>query len=312
MTELQFGINISTSSAPGADPVADVLAAEALGFDFASASDHPCGSHPTFETWTMLTWMAAATSRIGLATRVLGVPFRAPAMVAKMAASLDQLSGHRLILGLGGGASDAELHAFGLDVPTPRDKVDGMAEAVEVIRGLWSEPEATFEGRLHRTHQATLEPKPSRRIPIWLGTFGNRALAVTGRLADGWIPSYGMAPPERVVAMRDRIFAAAERAGRQPEDITCAYNIGVRVDEQARPNPEVVSGSPETIAERLAEFAALGFTAMNFLPSGPDPAEQTHRLATEVLPLLSSTADLQASSTRGRDPGRGGVVSRGR
>jgi alkanesulfonate monooxygenase SsuD/methylene tetrahydromethanopterin reductase-like flavin-dependent oxidoreductase (luciferase family) len=287
MTKLLFGINVSTAAGPGADPVADVLAAEALGFDFASASDHPCGSHPTFETWTMLSWMAAATSRIRVASRVLGVPFRPPAMVAKMAASLDQLSGGRLILGLGGGASDAELDAFGLAVPSPRDKVDGLAEAIEVMRGLWSEPESTLDGRLYHTRRATLEPKPAQPIPIWLGTFGDRALTVTGRLADGWIPSFGMAPPDRVTVMRDRIFAAAEAAGRQPEDITCVYNIDVRVDEHAARVPGVVAGSPEAVAERLAGFAELGFTAVNFLPSGPDPAEQVHRLATEVMPLLA-------------------------
>jgi alkanesulfonate monooxygenase SsuD/methylene tetrahydromethanopterin reductase-like flavin-dependent oxidoreductase (luciferase family) len=79
----------------------------------------------------MLTWIAAATSRIRIATRVLGVPYRPPAMVAKMAESLDRLSGGRLILGLGGGYSDAEFRAFGLTVPSPRDKVDGLQEAVE-------------------------------------------------------------------------------------------------------------------------------------------------------------------------------------
>src|SRR5438309_7239705 len=93
MTRLLFGLNVSTSAAPGADPVADARAAEELGFDFVSANDHPCGTEPTHELWTMLTWIAAHTSRIGIATRVLGVPYRSPAVVAKMAATLDLLSG---------------------------------------------------------------------------------------------------------------------------------------------------------------------------------------------------------------------------
>src|SRR2546429_2900879 len=95
-----FGVNVSSSAAIGADPVADAVRAEELGFDFVSASDHPCGADPTFETWTMLTWIAAATSRIRVATRVLGVPYRPPAIVAKMAETLDRLSGGPLILGL--------------------------------------------------------------------------------------------------------------------------------------------------------------------------------------------------------------------
>src|SRR6266542_621332 len=154
-----FGLAVSPSAAPGADPVGDARAAEALGYDFVSTSDHPCGSAPSYEVWTMLTWIAAATSRIRVATRVLGMPYRPPAMVAKMAETLDRLSGGRLILGLGGGHSDDEFRAFGLGVPTPREKIDGLEEAVHVIRGLWAEQNYTFEGRRYRTEEANLEPK---------------------------------------------------------------------------------------------------------------------------------------------------------
>lgn len=289
-TNLLVGLGLSTSAAPGADPVADARRAERLGFDFVSASDHPCGSHPTYETWTMLSWVAAATSRIRVATRVLGVPYRPPAMVAKMAETLDRLSGGRLILGLGGGYSDEEFRAFGLGVPSPRDKVDGMEEAILIARGLWSTPGFTFDGRLYRTEAADLAPKPDRDIPVWLGTYGNRALAVTGRLADGWIPSLGFAPPERIGPMRERLAAAARAAGRDPREITCVYNVAVRVGEPADPDPGLVAGAPAAVAERLLGFTGLGFTAFNLQPAGPDPAEQTERLASEVLPILRSAA----------------------
>src|SRR5919198_6664926 len=108
MAAIQFGLNISTTADQGADPVGDAKRAEELGFDFVSSSDHPGTSSPNYETWTMLSWIAASTSRIGIATRVLGVPFRPPALLAKMAATLDALSGGRLILGLGGGSGDDE------------------------------------------------------------------------------------------------------------------------------------------------------------------------------------------------------------
>ena len=286
MTELLFGLNVSTSAASDADPVRDALLAEALGFDFVSASDHPCGTRPTIETWTMLSWIAARTSRIKVASRVLGVPYRPPAMVAKMAESLNRLSGERLILGLGGGYSDDEFRAFGLRVPSARDKVDGLEEAVSIIRGLWSEPGFTFSGRLYGTEAAELEPKPEHRIPIWLGTFGERALALTGRLADGWIPSYELAPPERVVGMRKRVLRAAHEVGREPEEITCVYNMEIRVDERAESRPDGVSGSPEVVADRLCSFVKLGFTAMNFIPRGPGAEEQIERLAKEVIPAV--------------------------
>jgi alkanesulfonate monooxygenase SsuD/methylene tetrahydromethanopterin reductase-like flavin-dependent oxidoreductase (luciferase family) len=176
MAALEFGLNVSTSAAPGADPVAYAKRAEELGFDFVSSNDHPCGSAPTFETWTMLSWIAASTSRVRIATRVLGVPYRPPPMVAKMAETLDRLSGGRLILGLGGGASNAEFRAFGLGDPSNRDKTQGLEEAITIIRGLWSEPRFTFEGRIYHTDGAEIEPKPDHRIPIWLGTCAPRAL----------------------------------------------------------------------------------------------------------------------------------------
>src|SRR5687768_6943890 len=182
MASLRFGLNVPTTAAKGADPVAAAKRAEELGFDFVSSNDHLHGSSPNNETWTMLSWMAAATSRIHLASRVLATPYRHPAVLAKMAETFDRLSGGRLILGIGGGYSDEEFRAFGLGERSPRDKVDGLEEAVRIVRGLWSEPGFTFDGRLYRTEDARLEPKPERPIPIWLGTYGERALAVTGRL----------------------------------------------------------------------------------------------------------------------------------
>lgn len=270
MNELQFGVNVST-----ADPVAAATTAERLGFDFVSASDHPCGTHPTYETWTMLTWIAAHTSRIGIATRVLGVPYRNPAMTAKMAETLDRLSGGRLILGLGGGASDDEFRAFGLPVPSARDKVDGLGEAIEIARGLWSRPAFTYNGRIHHTDSADIEPKPKRRIPIWLGTFGPRALELTGRLADGWIPSLGYVPDERLPVMREQVLDAAVAAGRSPADITCALNMHI----------ETTDG----VLDRVNSFMDKGFTAFNFVLGGENPAGQLESLAGEVIAAVGSS-----------------------
>jgi probable F420-dependent oxidoreductase len=290
MTEVSFGLNVSMSAAPGTDPVADAKRAEALGYDFVSANDHLHGTDPRYETWTMLTWIAASTSRVRVATRVLAVPYRSPAVVAKMAETLDRLSGGRLILGLGGGYSDEEFRAFGLDARTPRDKVDGMEEAIRIARGLWSEGSLSFRGRLYRTDGAEVEPKPDHPIPIWLGTYGDRALAVTGRLADGWIPTFEAAPPERIPAMRDRIVSAARDAGRDPAEITCVYNIDTRVEDHPARDPAVVSGPAAQVAERLLGFLRLGFTAVNFCPAGPDQAEQAERLAREVIPAVRAAA----------------------
>ena len=272
----------------GGDPVGTAKTAEALGFDFVSAADHPAAARSSYEAWTLLTWIAAATSRIKVATRVLGVPDRAPALVAKMAATLDRLSGGRLILGLGGGYSDDEFRAFGLGVPTSAEKVTGMDEAIRIMRGLWQQPRLTFTGERYRVEDAVLEPKPAHRIPIWLGTYGPRALRVTGELADGWIPSLGFAPPDQVPALLDRIRTAAAAAGRDPDEITLAYNIEVEVD--ATPRPGVVCGPPDAVVEQLHGFRKLGFTAFNVMPAGPDVTEQLHLLARHVLPEVEQAA----------------------
>ena len=290
MTDLLFGLGVSATAAHGSDPVADAVVAERLGFDFISAADHPCGDQPSFETWTMLSWIAARTSRIRIATRVLGVPYRNPAMTAKMAETFDRLSGGRLILGLGGGHSDDEFRAFGLRAHSPGEKVQGLDEAIGIARGLWTQPQFSFDGRIHRTDRAPMEPKPAHRIPIWLGTFGPRALAVTGRLADGWIPSLGYAPADRLPAMRETVLAAAERAGRDPAAIRCALNARARIAERESPDMDTIEGPVGAVAERIDGFVQRGFTAFNLLVSEEERDEQAERLAAEVIPAVRAAA----------------------
>jgi alkanesulfonate monooxygenase SsuD/methylene tetrahydromethanopterin reductase-like flavin-dependent oxidoreductase (luciferase family) len=286
--ELSFGVGVPASSAPGDDPVGMAQEAERLGFDFVSAADHPCGSDPTYETTALLTWIAARTSRIKVASRVLAVPFRRPAMVAKLAASLDLLSGGRFILGLGGGYSDQEIAAVGAPVLSPARKIDALAEAIQVIRGAWTHSGYTHEGRHYSARDLVMEPRPARPIPVWLGTFGPRALAVTGRLADGWIPSLGYMPVEEIPAMRRRIDAAAEAAGRSPDEIRGIFNVNIRVDPDAGPRPDAVTGSAIQVVSQLRDFLGLGFTGFNFILSGPARTENMRRIAEQVLPALRS------------------------
>jgi probable F420-dependent oxidoreductase len=290
VSTLQFGLGVSTSPAPGVDPVAEARLAEDVGFDFVSASDHLHGKAPTYEPWTLLTWIAAATTRIRVVTRVLAVPYRQPPVIAKMSETLDRLSGGRLILGLGGGYLDEEFRAFGLAVPSPGDKIDGLEEAIRIACELWTRPNVTFSGRLYRTDGANIEPKPEHRIPIWLGTYRPRGLSLTGRLADGWIPSFSFAPPDEVGALRDRVVTAAKEAGRDPSEIVYIYNVVVRVQETADEDPGLISGSADAVADRLIELSRIGFTGFNVMPSGPDRAEQIERLGREVIPAVRASS----------------------
>jgi len=283
MQPLLIGTGITTSADPGASPLDAALAAEAAGYDFVSASDHPVGSHPSYETLSLLTWIAARTSHIGIATRVLGTPFRRPAMVAKAAESLQRLSGGRLILGLGGGYSDEEIHALGAAVPTPKQKVDGLADALEIMRRAWTSPIAiTYHGAIHQVHGLALTPRPAQPIPLWLGTYGNRALEVTGRLADGWIPSLGFASPDRVPDMLDRIHSAAAAAGREPASIRAIYNLSINLNPAARSSEDAIGGSASDIIEQLHGLTELGFTGFNLIV----PDDHARAVAEDILPAV--------------------------
>lgn len=284
----RFGISVVPSASDRSDPVAEAVRAEELGFDLVTIWDHPHGEHPSFETWTLMTWIAARTSRIRIASNVLGLPFRLPALTAKMAESLDRLSGGRLVLGLGAGGSDEEAAGMGAPVRTPAGKVEALEEAIAIVRGAWTEPAFDYRGRHYSTVQTRLEPKPHRPIPIWLGVYGPRALALTGRLADGWIPSMRFLPPHEARRRMRLVREAAERAGRDPDALDYAYNVSVRVGGPDGDERQV-AGEPDQVIERLLGLLDLGFTVLNLWVRGRRE-EQAEGLATRILPALRRIA----------------------
>lgn len=286
----RFGLSIIPSASGRSDPVGDAGRAEELGFDLVTVWDHPHGENPSFETWTLMTWMAAKTSRILIGSNVLGLPFRLPALIAKTAESLDRLSGGRLILGIGAGGADAEFAGYGAPARTRAEKVEALEEALTIIRGVWAEPRFTYDGKHYRNEGTLLEPKPGRPIPIWLGTYGERATALTGRLADGWIPSMPYLPPARAKPKMDVVRAAAEGAGRDPAALDYAYNVSVRVGGPPPDDPQrQIAGEPDEVVERLLELLDLGFTVLNFWLGGRRD-EQAERLAAEILPAVRQIA----------------------
>lgn len=266
--------------------IAEAQHAESLGFGLFCVADHLHGAYPTPEPWTALSWIAAVTERIGVMTNVLGLPYRAPAVTAKMAETLDRLSGGRLVLGLGTGGYDGEFAAFGLSQRTPGEKVTALGEAVQIIRGLWRDPGFSFDGEHFVARDARIEPRPAHPIPVWLGTYGPRALTLTGTLADGWVPSLGRVGLEQASAMRATVRAAAEAAGRSPDEITCAINLIVEFTPNgpaASPEGQRIAGPSETIAERLIAIAHAGFTVLNVALAD---ADARRRFAAEVMPLV--------------------------
>jgi alkanesulfonate monooxygenase SsuD/methylene tetrahydromethanopterin reductase-like flavin-dependent oxidoreductase (luciferase family) len=283
-----FGITLHTAIRPGLDQVAEALDAEQLGYDVMTLHrDAIHGDDPAFENWTLLSWLAAQTTRIRVAPLVLALPHRHPAVLAKMAETLDRLSGSRLILVLGGGGpmNEPAYRALGLASRSPGEKVEALEEAIEILRGLWSTSDFSYPGKRFRIEGATIEPKPGHAIPIWLGVFGDHMLDLVGRKADGWLPTYQFLAPEQAYRKLERLRKSAEQAGRNPDQLTCGYTIPVLVEKGSVTTRGQIAGSPEEVARQLADVVRHGFTFLNMWPVG-EAAKQRGLLAREVLPIV--------------------------
>src|SRR5512134_2582555 len=164
--------------------------AERLGLDYIAVQDHPY-QRRFVHTFTLLSMIAATTSRIGLFPDVANLPLRPPAVMAKAAASIDVLSGGRFELGLGAGGFWDAIEAYGGPRRSPGDALAALAEAIQVIRKVWSgERNLRFEGQHYRLCGAHSGPVPAHPIGIWLGVYGPRAIKLAGQMADGWVPSF--------------------------------------------------------------------------------------------------------------------------
>jgi alkanesulfonate monooxygenase SsuD/methylene tetrahydromethanopterin reductase-like flavin-dependent oxidoreductase (luciferase family) len=203
---------------------------ERLELDYIAVQDHPY-QRRFVDTWTLLSMIAARTSRIGLFPDVANLPLRPPAVMAKAAASIDMLSGGRFELGLGAGSFWDAIEAYGGPRRSPGAALEALAEAIEVIRKVWSgERNLRFEGKHYRLHGAHAGPVPAHPIRIWLGVYGPRALKLAGRMADGWVPSF-RGDLQKLADMSQRLDDAALEAGRDPASIRRILNVnGVITD----------------------------------------------------------------------------------
>jgi len=288
---------LDTRPMSGADFASLARDCEDFGFDLATLHpDHPSssgvrGAGESLEVWTAATWALAATRRLTVLPDVIGLPYRPPGVVAKMAESLDRLSAGRIVLGLGSGGDDKAVAAFGLTVRSPSEKVAALQEAVSVIRQLWGPERAvvTFRGDHFALDGASINPAPVRPIPIWLGVHAPKGWELVARIADGWLPSSLALPPHDAATALRSIQVMAQDHGRSPGSIEYAYNVTVFVGNPALakvqgPAP-TFAGSPSHIADQLLGLAESGFTVLNLWPA-PRTAEQPRLLAEQVVPLL--------------------------
>lgn len=256
--------------------------ADELGLDLVGVQDHPYQSRH-LDTWTLLAAIAAQTRRVRVFPDVANLPLRPPAVLAKAAASLDLLSGGRVELGLGAGSFWQGITAMGGPQRTPGASVDALEEAIQVIRLMWSgERSAWFRGRHYGLSGVHPGPQPAHPIGIWLGAYKPRMLELTGRLADGCIPSLGYVKPGDLPEMNQRIDQAAERAGRQPEAVRRLLNVGGVFTSGANQGP--LRGPAAQWVEELAQLA-LEHGIDGFVLSA-QTEDELRRFALEVAPAV--------------------------
>jgi alkanesulfonate monooxygenase SsuD/methylene tetrahydromethanopterin reductase-like flavin-dependent oxidoreductase (luciferase family) len=249
------------------------LRAEELGFDSVWTGDHLLYRRPgddrargPWEAWTLLAALAAVTSRVTLGPLVAATAFHAPAMLAKQAATVDEISGGRLVLGLGAGWNETEFAAFGF----PFDhRISRFAEAFTIIGTLLREGAIDFEGEFYTARDCELVPRPRPGgPPLMIGSTGPRMLAITAPHVDSWnawFNAFGNRPAG-IAALRDQVDAAARAAGRDPAAIERTVAVQVRLPggrgrvqgETAHDAEPPVEGSAEEIAATLRAFAAEG------------------------------------------------------
>ncbi len=299
----QYGFSLASGEIIATDAIGWAQRAEALGFDSVWLSDHffysfaryGAGDEPiaALEPETTLAAIAATTDRVRLGILVECATFRHPALVAKAAATTDQLSGGRVDVGLGAGWFEQEFDAFGYRFGTVRDRFDALEDALTITSGLFGGADPlTHQGRVWSLHDGRLTPPPVQRpIPIWAGGKGGpRLLAAAARLAAGWNTVWRMAPEAYAEALSSVRAACSEAArdpatfglslglygtiGRTEEDAENAFararasfpGDAMREETWASWGFDTLSGSIDQVRARADAFAALGVTDLIVSP----------------------------------------------
>lgn len=304
---MKIGVTLPLAEYPARQPSYEEIRAlarqaEASGFDSLWVFDHLLfrdGDGPAegiWEAWTVLSALAEATDRVQLGTLVMCTAFRNPAVLAKMAATLDSLSNGRLVLGLGAGWHRPEFDAFGIDFGR---RVSRFEEALQIVSGLLREGRLDFEGRHYRTRGGELRPRGVRPQgpPILVGARRPRMLRLAARHADLWNGCwYG--EPSSLGDTLARVREACAREGRDPSSLRLTVGVNVVPSGEAftgeRPGP-VLAGSPEEIAEGFSGYRALGVDHL-ICNLNPHRADVQRRLAEALRLHRAAHAPIEGKS----------------
>lgn len=282
----RFGI-IRNFALPWEQVAEQWLRFEELGFDSLWGVDHfqrpSAPGEPLFEAWTGLAALAAVTTRARIGILVASNTFRHPALLAKEAVTVDHISGGRLELGLGAGGFDAEHGVWGIPYPAPRERVERLAEAIELIDRLMRNDVTTFDGAHYQTREAPFRPGPVQqpRPPLTLGAHGPRMIGVVAKYADRW-NSYGS--PEEMRARGEALDRACAALGRDPTTIIRSL--------YARPAAIGLDpwSSAETFHDLVATYRAAGVNEFILEPPRADQWRTFETIVARDLPRWRTPA----------------------
>ncbi|MGH2808475.1 MAG: LLM class flavin-dependent oxidoreductase [Actinomycetota bacterium] len=268
---------------PNADDnlIATARKVEGLGLDYVGIQDHPY-QRRFVDTVALLAAIAASTDTLRMFPDVANLPLRPPAVLAKAAASIDVMSGGRFELGLGAGGFWDAIEGYGGPRRSPGEALGALTEAIEVIRKVWSgERNLRFSGEHYRLAGVHSGPVPAHDIGIWLGVYGPRALELTGRVADGWVPSF-RGDVAKLAEMSARLDDAIASAGREPSEVRRILNVSGSITDGNSEGP--LNGPIDQWIEEITELVDdYGFDTFVF---GGDDGGQLERFAEEVAPAV--------------------------
>lgn len=279
--KLEFGASVEPLADPSDWAARVAKAADKAGLDLVGIQDHPY-QRRFLDTWTLISTLVPVSERVRFFPDVANLPLRPPAMLAKAAASLDVLSGGRIEMGLGAGAFWDAIEAMDGPRRSRGEAVKATEEAIKVMRLVWSDERSLrFDGEFYSLSGMRPGPHPVHEIGVWVGAYGPRMLGLIGRLADGWVPSLGYSPPEKLPEMHKRIDDAATGAGRKPKAIRRAYNVAGRIGPEG---DGLLEGPVPKWVEQLTHLTLeFGMDTFVYWPS-EDHVRQIEVFAGEVVP----------------------------
>lgn len=272
------------------------IAAESSGAD----PGGPPASLPLLECWTALSALARDTTRLRLGTSVLCNSYRHPSVLAKMAATLDVISEGRLDLGMGAGWFQREFDAYGIPFPPVRERVSALAESLEVMKAVWTEPNPTFAGQFYTLNGAICDPPPVQRPhpPLWIGGEGDRVHRIAAKSAQGLNVRWWS--PRQIAARRDFLSRACESAGRDPATLrlsvtallapteSAEQEARVRAEFASIPESGLIVGSPDSCVERIREYQRCGVDQFLFTIPHVVQSEYLDAVGSDIIPLARS------------------------